>query len=150
MIDTHYIYRPKVLPADAFSKFAADVAHLIAAAPSGVRVRGFDGTGEPTVTDAMIALNGDAATGQEHEPLVIEQAYTGRLREGVGFAFAKTNGKAYDVLVVAILYALVARFPEARFATDSSAAEIQAGFDLFRRVLNLPAADRLFEQPLRR
>lgn len=136
MIDTHYCYRPPVLDAETFRSFSRDVAKLVAAAARPrVNARGFDGTGEPIITDDRIVLNGDAEAGQEHEPLVIERVFQGRVRDRLGFFFCKTNGKPYDLLVVAALYAFVRWFPAARFRTDSRSAELADGFDLFRNAI---------------
>ena len=147
MIDTHYIYRPETLPRGSFGLFINDVEKIVRIASSKTRLRGFDGTGDPVIGPASVVLNGDASTGDEHEPLVVEREFAGRLREGVGFAFCKTNGKPYDAAVVAVLYALIHRMPEARFTTDSGRDELVAGFDLFSRVVT--DADRsLLDRPL--
>lgn len=149
MIDTHYCYRPPVFDAEAFRSLSHDVARLAEAVRSRVRVRGFDGTGSPTITDEKVVLNGDAEAGLEHEPLVIERVFQGRLRKGVGFSFCKTNGKPYDVLVVAVLYALIWRFNDVKFVSDSNEAELEPGFALFHSVLAGDNASlRLFRKPL--
>src|SRR4051794_1110807 len=98
MVDTHYIYRPHVLSAAPFPASTSDVSRLLAAAPAGLLVRGFDGIGDPIVTDSKVVLNGDATTGLDLEPLIVERVFAGRLRDGVGFSFCKTNGKPYDIL----------------------------------------------------
>src|SRR5205823_5924443 len=113
------------------------------AVPENV-ARGKDGTGEPEVTARLVAFNGDASQGLEHEPLIIEQTYTlrppSRMRDGVFFDFCETNGKPYDILVAAALYALVHHFPTCRFASDSKEEELRPGFDLFGSVCK-PSGD---------
>jgi hypothetical protein len=79
---------------------------------------------------------------------VIERKFSGRLRDGVGFAFVKTNGKPYDVVVVAVLYAMIDRFPEVKFRTDSKADELRAGFDLYVSACANEGSDLLFALPI--
>lgn len=49
-----------------------DTKKLIAAAAErGIKIRGWDGTDEPEIGEGRISFNGDAATGQDHESMVI-------------------------------------------------------------------------------
>lgn len=153
MIDTRYMYRPPSLDAETFRRLVGDVQKLVHAAPDGVQIRGVDGFGVPTVMTKAIALNGDAAIGAHCEPLIIERDFTlkppSRMKGSEFFDFCKTNGKPYDLLVVAVLYAFINRFPTCRFISDSTLAELKPGFDLFFEVC-APSADvqRLYERPV--
>ena len=153
MIDTHYMYRPPVLDADTFAVFIADCRKLLAALPVEVVLRSEQGVGKPTVSNRRIGFNGDRERGLEHEPLVIEQTYTrspqDRMRNGVFFDFCKTNGKPYDIIVVAILYAFIHRLPTCKFVSDSKLAELKPGFDLFFNTCR-PSGDldALFNRPI--
>lgn len=151
MIDTHYLYRPPALDANTFRAFAADVDKLLRAAQADVFLAGEDGTGKPEVDDYRIAFNGDGSVGADHEPLIIEQTFTGRRRpnEEECFSFVKTQGKPYDKVVVAVLYAFLYHFPSCKFVTDSKQDELKPGFDLFFRVCEPRGdLDRLFKRPV--
>lgn len=153
MIDTHYFVRPPVLDPTAFVSFSAEVRRLIDAAEKTVAIRGAEGTGKPEANERRIALNGDASKGLEHEPLIIEQTYTirppSRLRDGVFNDFCKTNGKPYDTLVVAVLYAFIHRFPTVKFVSDSKLEELKPGFDLFFSTCELRGdMQKLFSRPV--
>lgn len=150
MIDSHYMYRPPVLDAETFAAFVADAEKLLRDARAEVYLAGEDGTGKPELDDYRIAFNGDGSVGLDCEPLVIEQTFTGRRRPGEQecFSFVKTNGKPYDVAVVAVLYNFIYHFPACKFLTDSEQAELKPGFDLFFRVCGPTGdLDRLFRQP---
>lgn len=153
MINTHYMYRPPLLDADRFAAFATDVAAILRHAPEFVAVRWEDGTGAPEVSADRIALNGDRSRGEDHEALVIEQTYTrrppSRARDGVHFDFCKTHGKPYDIVVVAVMYAFIYRFPECRFTSDSTVEELRPGFELFVRACRPSAVlSDLLQRPL--
>lgn len=154
MIDTHFFYRPPALDPFAFKAFIADVRRLIAAAPANIELRGREGFGKPEVSVHRVALNGDASCGAEHEPLILEQTYTlrppSRMREGVFFDFCKTNGKSYDLVVVAVLYAFLYHFPSCKFVSDSSQDELKPGFDLFFAACNPHGEIKsLFHRPIK-
>lgn len=152
MIDTHYMYRPAVLDPHHFADFALDVQRILDASPPEIAIRGEAGVDSPEISPTRIALNGDRSAGLEHEPLIIEQTYTrrppNRMRGDRFFDFCKTNGKPYDRVVVAILYALAHRFPSCTIASDSSLEELKGGFDLFCRAC-MPSGDiqELFRRP---
>ena len=122
---THYFSRPPVLDPARFETFVMDVRRLLAALPSDITIMGCDGTGEPEINAAIIAFNGDAAQQLDHESFIMQQTYTlrppSRMMGGMFHDFCKTAGKPYDLLVVAVLYAFVHRFPECEFATDATA-----------------------------
>lgn len=150
MIDTHYIYRPKILDSGEFRDFVSDVRAIVAQKPSTLRLCGMDGLSDPVITEGVVVLNGDRRRGLEHETLVIEQTATlSRERDGVHFEFCKTNGKPYDVVVVAVLYAFLQHFPQCKFVSDSKIDELKPGFDLFFNACQ-PRAEvgRLYHRPV--
>lgn len=61
----------------------------------GIKICGWDGTGEPTVTDKAIMFNGDIKHDLDHESFV--------LNDQIGFCFCKTARKPYDYAVRTIL-----------------------------------------------
>lgn len=61
----------------------------------GIKIYGWDGTGEPTVTDKAIMFNGDSKHDLDHESFV--------LNDQIGFCFCKTARKPYDYAVRTIL-----------------------------------------------
>lgn len=69
---THYWYRPPVINPAAFSAIRQDIARLLPAlADVGVPLAGPDGTGDPILTDDLIAFNGVAACGHPRQALGI-------------------------------------------------------------------------------
>ena len=72
---------------------------IIAGQRQGIVLAGWDGTGEPTVNDEEIRLNGDASADLDHETFAI-------LNDNSGFGFCKTALKPYDAVVGAILILL--------------------------------------------
>jgi hypothetical protein len=61
----------------------------------GIKICGWDGTGEPTVTDKAIMFNGNARCNLDHESFI--------LNDQIGFCFCKTAKKPYDYAVRTIL-----------------------------------------------
>ena len=150
---THYYRRPPFLDAAKFSAFVVDVRNLLDALPPNITIRGREGIGEPEVNPAVVAFNGDAAIGAQHEAFIVEKRHPlrppSRMREAVFFDFCKTSGKPYNLMVVATLYAFSHRFPECRFSTDATADQLHDGFEFYKRVIE-PSGDMaiLFEQSL--
>ncbi len=61
----------------------------------GIKICGWDGTGEPEITTEVIAFNGDASINADHESFVID--------ERLDFNFCKTAEKPYDYTVKEVL-----------------------------------------------
>ena len=125
---THYTRGYLMLHDD----FLADVQKIIDA--SDAVIRGWDGTGEPTVSNAEIRLNGDAFEDLDHETFV--------LVDGVNHStFCKTARKPYDEVVTAIL--LRATFYSKRFKVSSDGDfenDWKDGRELYARVFGEDAA----------
>jgi len=81
--------------ASIFPQLSTDAALLIAA--SGVSIKGSGGDGEPVLTEDIIAINGDARGGDEHESFVLCR---NAQRNG---SCCKTARKPYDDVITAIL-----------------------------------------------
>ena len=62
---------------------------------SGVTIKGWDGTGRPTLSQKRISFNGDANIGDDHE--------TFSMLVKSNWSFCKTAHKPYDTVVVACL-----------------------------------------------
>ncbi len=88
---THY-WRGWVTLSDSF---ITDVQAIIE--QSGVTIAGWDGEGEPTLTNEEIRLNGSVVGDNDHETFL--------LINGVNrsTSFCKTAHKPYDIVVAAIL-----------------------------------------------
>lgn len=61
----------------------------------GIKICGWDGKGEPIVTETAIIFNGDAKHDLDHESFV--------LSDQIGTSFCKTAEKPYDYAVRTIL-----------------------------------------------
>ena len=64
---------------------------------SGVTICGWDGTGEPELTDELISLNGTDRNDCGYETFLVKK------NEDDNFNFCKTARKPYDSVVVSIL-----------------------------------------------
>jgi len=82
---------------------------------------GSDGTGNPTITDSLVAFNGDASQEEMYESFYVSKE---ELMEGnpslehKGFGACKTQGKPYDLLVTAALVRLAYYFPTMQISSD--------------------------------
>jgi len=120
---THYWKIVRPVPPPAWAQLVDDTRALIDHARRGdVAVRGWDGAGDPEIGDTLIALNGDAATGQDFESFVLEPVVT---TGPCPYVFCKTARRPYDVLVAAILARAVHHLGEHIIlaATDGDAAD---------------------------
>lgn len=155
---TRYWYRPPSMDAESFRDWASDCRRILETAtmPAGFRpeadethapnppvtLRGPDGTGEPLISDRVVALNGDATCGHEHEAFQVERdVASGRRRQdelGRIFEYCKTAGKPYDAVVHACLMALEQRFGAlVKVEADHAAAQLTGGKRLFEAALRL-------------
>lgn len=86
-----------------------------------IAICGSHGSGEPTFSDRMIALNGSEAKGQDYESFILEREPTrGEWEKDAPetFACCKTEYRPYDPVVVSILAAAVLIAPDAIRATS--------------------------------
>lgn len=131
MSTTYYWYRPRELDREAFQAWADDCRKIIEAAVSGfdglpVAIRGEDGTGQPVISSDLVALNGDAASGLEFEPFVVQRHLKKEFRdrtdeEGRIFRFCKVAGRPYERVVAGCLAAFERRFgPAVQVEADVS------------------------------
>ncbi len=108
--------RARLLPAENFRAWRDDVARVITM--SGVPVAGPDGTGEPVLTDALVAFNGVDADGAEplrfpREYIPVDRRHSW-MSEGWfsgSVATEGNRGKRYDIVVAAALLLLSTHFP---------------------------------------
>src|SRR5688572_3975594 len=100
---THSSYRPLHLDPERFAAFADDVKKLPRALPPQIQICGAEGAGEPVVTDEMVEFNGDGSRRMACEAFQITRDLRldlfQRPRNGTLFAFTKTQGLPYDLLV---------------------------------------------------
>lgn len=108
--------RARLLPAENFRAWRDDVTRVIATA--NIPLAGPDGTGEPILTDTLVAFNGVGVDGSE--PLRFSREYDPAdggqpwYAEGwiVGSIATQGNqGKRYDIVVAAAMMLLNTHFP---------------------------------------
>lgn len=69
----------------------------------GIKIRSWTGKGNWAVNDKYIAFNGDAATGNDYESVVIKNVNTDEYSlQHDGFGFCKTAREPYDAVVSAV------------------------------------------------
>lgn len=81
--------------------FLAEVLLAIGYAENNynIKIKGWDGNGEPKINKEIISLNGDNENNLSHETLTIRVGKD----QATGFNFCKTNEKPYDAVVSVIL-----------------------------------------------
>lgn len=135
---THYWYRPKEIPKDAWTAWTKDIKRLTAVF-LGQSDRTYRVAQEhdnnpwqaPTVTASQVRFNGYPRE-QGHETFHVERVYKdqygrGPKPDGTFFAFCKTARKPYDDLVVACLVALKHHFPEVIVSSDGEDKDWRTG-----------------------
>jgi len=102
---------------------------------SGVKICGYEGTGEPEVTTERIAFNGCEADGHDHETFV--------LLANREWNFCKTTRNPYDVVVKAcLLYAKeIGLVSSWSFDGDKDESEYLDGVKLYDAVMLSPTKD---------
>jgi hypothetical protein len=90
---THYWHQAAGIPADLFAEIARDAKVIVQNSP--VPLAGWDGTGEPEISDTEVGLNG--ADPDDYETFVLRP-------EASDFNFCKTGERPYDIVVTAILF----------------------------------------------
>jgi len=122
---THYFYY-KETPQVTWDKIVIDCKKLAANLPSDVKIDGctkYEST--PHFGDTEIWFNGIT----DHETFVLQQAgipvesYQSNT-DGLGFAFCKTAGKPYDLMVCACLLVYKHHSPDTmRLSSDGDASD---------------------------
>lgn len=107
--------------------FVDEVKDIVTLAQDdGITLAGYDGTGEPIVTDDKIALNGSSALGQEYESFVLPTD---------GFGFCKTAHRPYDAVVTAILVSAIVNKVGDGISSDGTYADWKDGIALYERAV---------------
>lgn len=99
---THYWLRPTELPPDKFASAVQDIHRLLPTL--NVPLAGFEGTGEPILTDDTLMFNG--AGGAACEPFEVHAVEFDRHGRPEKRAYCKTEGLPYDRAVKAALIVL--------------------------------------------
>lgn len=102
----------------------------------GLVVRGPMGEGVPQLTPSVIAYNGDASEGLDHESFYVEREEQAPRN---GFAFCKTARKPYDTLVCLSLISLFEAFADPEvfsYCSDGNdeEEEWQEAYKIYREV----------------
>lgn len=143
---THYLRSPMPLDPTSFARFFADIAKLIGAAPSEMKLSGIEQNSVPMITAELVVFNGGC------EPFIAAQRLRPelgqRIRDGKVTSSTKTMKLPYDRLVVASLFSFIHHFSDAEFMTDGRRDELRAGFDWFQAECKPNLGDRdLFKAP---
>jgi hypothetical protein len=130
-----------VLPNFGFDLFTKEVALIIAAAVAkGIRVTGWDGTGQPHVDTELVSFNGDASRGIDCETCHIPRVFEPEpwmeqfVVDGLYRGFCKTNRHPYDAVVVAVLLSFQHHFPTVRLSSDGGPTQLTPGGHLYMEV----------------
>lgn len=117
---------------EAFGRLALDTKQILET--TSVKICGWDGTGDPEITEGRIAFNGDASTEDDYETFSIES-------EEQGFSFCKTSGvRPYDAVVCAVLLRAADIYGDAiEVKSDGDWPEWQDGRDLYAKVFGIEA-----------
>lgn len=113
-------------------------------AMSGVETRGWDGSGQPEVTESLISFNGDGDAGEDHESFVVELEDRAYEDEGMrkwqslrpGFGFCKTQRKPYDLVVCCSLMALSESLEGFKVSSDGDEGDWSEAFEFYREKVN--------------
>lgn len=125
---THHTIGINVTP-----QLASQARSIIAA--SDVSICGWDGTGEPEITDSVISLNGDESLGEDLE--------TFSLGSPVAWS-CKTQYRPYDEVVTAILVAaFINSGGEIALKSDGDFADWSDGIALYEKAIGTVSASQL-------
>jgi hypothetical protein len=138
---THYWYRPvgsEIAP-DVWQAICDDARKLMQSTDVSL-VFEYDVGLPPQVDDVAIRFNGPASHG--HETFMVERVCppqrSYRQDRPEAFAFCKTAGKKYDLVVCAILAVICERCPEFRILSDGTTAEWQVPLKFAAETLGRP------------
>lgn len=136
---THYWTQPRSFTQDEWAKLC-DVCHKVIVQSGEAILNGW-GEGSPTITTEMIALNGDASIGLDHETFSIARIGADK------WAFCKTAHKPYDIVVTALLSYLAA-YHDFDVSSDGDHHAWEAGVDLANQATGLTIANPIFVKEL--
>ena len=123
---THYFKHPKPFTTEQWVKIAAATSIIMARTNI---LFGWDGTGNPEITDSLISFNGDSINCEENETFELTKT-------AKSFAFCKTASKAYDCYVVAVLCIANHYAPNIiELTSDGDAADWEAGLAIAQSVV---------------
>lgn len=136
---THYwYYNPSKAKSGTSSAFSAALAKIEKykglLESRGLVVRGPMGEGSADLNPDVVAYNGDAASGLEHESFCVEREIQ---YPRDGFAFCKTAGKPYDTLVCLSLISLFEAFADPSvfsYCSDGDEEDWEEAYSIYREV----------------
>jgi hypothetical protein len=131
---THYWTQTRSFTPQEMRRVVSAVQDIVKA--SGVAIAGWDGSGSPEFTVETIGFNGKDD----------ESCETFRINaeiEGNGWAFCKTRGRPYDVVVTACLTVLAAKHGF-KLGSDGDANDWEEGVKLASKALG-----EIFKNPRR-
>lgn len=142
---THYWHRESILSQPEFNLLVEDVKKIIHL--SNIPIKGWNGKGEPELTNNTIRFNGEPSC----ETFSITRSIASQSKKwesptnNLYFNFCKTNREPYDTVVVACLVALKKHFPNSKISSDGSPDELQVGINLaIKAIETIPT--KLFEE----
>ena len=148
------------IPDGAYLHARDDIANIISIweHDTGLKIRGWDGTGKPELSDVAISYNGDATRNSDCETFLLAAAPTvpewqtdatfvdeaGNrvpfVAPGVARFFTKTRDLPYDAVVCASLLAVREHYRDAvTVESDGGWFDWEAGADLYARATGRPA-----------
>ena len=136
---THYFSTQKETGAATWAVLVEQAKQLAAAIPEDIKICGGFGTGAPEFTDERLWFNGDEATGQDYETMMVERVITPAAwsqpdEKGLVFNFCKTAQRPYDLLVCAVLIAMKQTII-CSIGTDGDEADWKDAIAFYNRVM---------------
>lgn len=114
-------------------KIAEDAAAIVNT--STVAIHGWDGNGDPLITDIEIRLNGSEKLGEDYE--------TFTLGARSSWGFCKTGHAPYDEVVTAILISVMLNDFSAKIGSDGNFDEWVSGVALYEKAVRSLTDDEL-------
>ena len=148
---THYFYRPVTLDAAKFKAAVEDFKKLLPnIGDRKIGLAGWNGKGEPEITEDRIRFNGMERNGHEtfHIPVVYGERDL-HPEDPLKFSFCKTAQKPYDLGVTACLVIFKHHFgKDFKVSSDGDLGDWKSAIDLVGEVLGYTEAWEFSENGL--
>ena len=92
-----------------------------------IKLRGFDGSGEPVLNDDMIGFNGDGEFNLDHETFFVTPSAT-------DFDFCKTARKPYDLMVCGVLISMKKHLKNFSYSSDGDKKDWKPAKNFYKKV----------------
>ena len=137
---THYWNQKTVATAEQAKKVYDEIQKLMAALPEvsnsaggyynekPIKLFGWNGTGEPVITENEIAFNGDGSEDLDHETFRI-------MLNKLNHDFCKTARKPYDLPVCLCLLSLKNNIPSFSLSSDGGKEDWTEPLEIYRNTI---------------